>query len=257
MKKKRIVVISDTHCGHLSGLTPPAWQITNEQSLKFSSLQSEMWNWYKKTLKALQPIDILFHLGDNIDGRGEKSGGTELITSDQFGQCAMAVRCIKEANAKKVVMVYGTPYHVSAGYQDFEMMIAHDVNAKISGYEEVDVNGTIFSLRHKIGNSTVPHGKGTALAKQWLWNRLWSEQNLKNRCDVFLRGHVHNFNYIGNNDFLAMSLPALEWSTKFGSRQCDGIVGLGIMHFDVTKGGYTWQLHEAKLKSQKVQLLKL
>lgn len=264
---KRVLVIADPHCGHQAGLTHPDFQykmISNPHSdlerrhNKFAELQSQVWQWYGKTIKQLKPIDILFNLGDNIDGRGEKWGSTELIEVDQNQQCAMAVRAIEVIKAKKIFMVYGTPYHSSPGYNDWEDGIAESVHAdRIGSREFVDVNGVVFDLRHRTSKSSIPHGQGTLLAKQKLWNTIWSETDMEPNADVVLRGHIHDYSFIGRQNWLAMSVPGLEWWTKYGSRICDGIVNIGIVVFDVrNKSDFTWKHIGCNLGILKANLIK-
>ena len=75
MPTKRVVVISEEHCGHLAGLTPPQWQVaykpkSDTKRNKWAKLQRDLWGFYEKTIEELQPIDILINNGDAIDGRG-------------------------------------------------------------------------------------------------------------------------------------------------------------------------------------------
>ena len=83
---KRVVVISDLHCGSKVGLVHPAYRppvdtyaFPGETDLL--ETQTVLWNFYVTSIDALQPIHALIVNGDAIDGRGERSGGTELITS--------------------------------------------------------------------------------------------------------------------------------------------------------------------------------
>ena len=65
---KRVVVISDLHCGHRAGLTPPGWQYQeNDQDLeraKFGEIQRSIWNFFSEEINKLKPIDSCFVLGD-------------------------------------------------------------------------------------------------------------------------------------------------------------------------------------------------
>jgi hypothetical protein len=266
-KTKRILVIGDNHSGHVAGLTPSDWQlryINNEKGdnikrrNKFMMLQQQMWDWYKKTVDALKPIDILIHLGDNIDGRGIKNGGNELIEPDQKMQCKMACEVINYVEAKQVVMTYGTPYHCG-DIVDFEDDIAEEVGAtKIGGHEWINVNGCIVDCKHKLSKSSSPSGIFNPLSRGKIQNMLWSERDLQPRSNIILRGHTHEEAFCGKGDWLAVSIPSLEWSTKFGVRQCEGLVSIGITHFDIDeKGGFTWQFHLANLQTQKALALKL
>ena len=113
----RVLLPGDLHCGHNTGLTPPAYQykvIDNPETEehrkrnKWALLQREMWDWYVRRIEELQPIDRMLVLGDTIDGDGAASGGTELMTTDRKVQCQMAIEALKLVKAKKTTMVFGT-----------------------------------------------------------------------------------------------------------------------------------------------------
>jgi hypothetical protein len=264
LKSKRLVVISDLHCGAVTGLTPPDWQyrhIKNDKTKrnKFSTLQKQCWDFYYTTILQLKPIDILVVNGDCIDGRGEKSGGTELIETDRERQCEMAIECIKVASAGSIVITYGTGYHTGQ-YEDWETQIAKDVKAiKVGSHEWLDINGVVFDFKHHVGGSSVPHTRYTAIARDSLWGMIWAERQEQPKADVIIRSHNHYFAYAGNDDFLGIITPALQsMGSKYGSRRCSGIVDYGLISFDIdSEGGYSWKPHLAKIVSQKAEAIKL
>ena len=244
-KKKRVVVTADKHCGHIAGLTPPDWWYNpgslNPRRTAIYEQQKAMWEWYAKTLKKLQPIDILFDLGDNIDGKGLKSGGTEQLTCDMMEQAEMAAVCINEAHAPVIELVYGTGYHTGLS-EDMEEAIIPllDGNAAISGQEWPGVNGVVFDIKHFIGNSSIPHGGHTAKAKSKLWNLIWASRDQQPKADVLLRGHVHHYDYDYESSLqcLGITCPALQgFGSKFGVRKCEGIVDMGLLVFDIEADG--------------------
>jgi hypothetical protein len=152
-----------------------------------------------------------------IEGKGQKSGGTELITSDRLIQCEMATKALETIDALKYIFVHGTPYH-TGNEEDFESIIAEKFGADIGGHEWIEVNGKIFDVKHKIGSSGIPHGRYTALAKEKLWNLYWNEIKGAPKSDIFIRAHVHYFNYIGNDTFFGVILPALQtFGSKYGN----------------------------------------
>ena len=248
---KRVVVISDLHCGHRVGLTPPSYLRTDwkETELEpFYIMQKELWKFYKATLKKLQPINILIVNGDAIDGSGEKSGGSEQLC-DVTSQTIMAMEAIDEAKAKKIVMLHGTPYHTGVK-ADFENMICHDVKGTISGREFLNINGTVMDCRHFISGSIVPWGQATSIKREKTLNDLWSieEGQEQPRADILIRSHVHYHQFAGNHNYLAMTTPGLQgFGSKFGTKICSGIIHIGMVHFDIDeKGGYSWQSHLLK-----------
>jgi len=259
---KRVVVIGDPHCGHRAGLTPPGWWYYLDDTLeiryKFALQQRLTWNYYSKKMAELRPIDVLVVLGDAVDGKGERSGSTELITADRMEQARMAAHCINEADAKNIVMVYGTPYHVGNS-EDFEDAVAELVGAQISGHEWIDINGVIFDLKHFASSSVIPHGIFTGIARDGLWNKLWAIGGAQPNADILLRAHSHNNYFCGDENKLMIKLPALQgYGSKYGVRQCAGIVKIGLYHFDIiNKENWTWKPHILKPKFMPVQVTKL
>lgn len=255
---KTIVIVSDFHCGHVVGLTPPLYQTSSGSLAKFGDMQKAVWKYYADTLKKLQPIHLIIFNGDAIDGKGERSGGTELIEPDRTEQCQMAIECLEAAKAKNIIMTYGTPYHTGVT-EDFERMIADAVGAKIGSHEWIDVNGVIFDCKHKINLSIIPHGRHTAIARDRLWNQLWSIDQEQPLADIIIRSHVHYCTFNGDPDYLAITTPGLQgYGSKFGARQCSGKVHIGLVSFKIDdKGGYSWLPHIMRSEFQKAKALKL
>lgn len=265
---KRLLVLSDLHCGHLAGLAPPRWQIKpgSETNLtkreKFAAVQEDAWRWYANAIRKHGPYDVVVVNGDAIDGQGTRSGGTELLTADREEQADMATYCIRRAlspKTKHVVMTYGTAYHTGDA-EDWENKIAANLSAKIGSHEWIDVEGVIFDLKHHLGGSGVPHGRATALSREALWAALWAETDMAPNSDVLIRSHVHY--HAGSFDLamkpnLRMTTPALQaFGSKYGSRRCSGIVNLGFLVFECQKKTFTFECVHARLRTQKASVLR-
>ena len=260
-----MVVAADPHCGHIAGLTPPDWHYNFEthhpRTQAIYEQQKAMWDWYTRRLDTLRPIDIMVCNGDLVDGKGKRSGGTEQRTLDGNEQAAMAAECINYAEAPRVLILYGTPYHAGTE-EDMEDIVVPLIKGKcdIKGHAFVDINGLIFDIKHFVGASSIPHGRWTALAKSKLWNTVWNnEHELQPKSDILIRAHVHYHVQMTQGDsWRAMTCPALQgFGAKFGIRICEGIINVGFLVFDIDeKGDYTWWPELAKLESQKVQMLK-
>jgi hypothetical protein len=255
--RKRIVAISDLHCGHEFGLTPPAWQYKSDghpRISKAAAFQRALWDFAVDALENLKPIDTLVVNGDAIDGKGDKSGGIEQITTDRLEQGEMAAEFINLAEAKQVRLLYGTRYHVGRD-EDFEQTLVDKINAKdvnIQGHGFFDVNGCVLDVKHKVGGSSIPHGRHTAISRAHLWNLLWAEHGRQPKANIILRGHNHYFCYAGGADWLAVNLPALSYGTSYGIRECDGIVDVGMVAIDIDRvGGWKWQPVLAEFKQLK------
>ena len=231
---KKILVISDLHCGSRSGLTPPNW-LSSLSDSKRRQTQQETWDWFVEIINEIGEVDCLVVNGDCIDGKGTKSGGTELITSDLFKQIEIAKKCINHIDFNNIFFTYGTNYHCSSNGDDFEVSLAKYYSTQIKDHLWLDVNGCIFDFKHKIQSSSVFNGRGTALLKEVQWNREWSEFGDTPKSNVLVRSHVHYCSSVSDySSYLAMTTPALQVAnTKFGGRECSGTIDFGCILFTV------------------------
>jgi hypothetical protein len=248
---KRVLVLSDLHSGHRVGLTPPKYQ-NAIPGQEYYRIQIETWDWFKATIEALKPIHTVICNGDAIDGKGARSEGVEQITGSISTQIDMAVEALKVAEAKHYVIVAGTPYHTGAG-EDAEQVIADKLGGRFHDHAKYKINGTVFSCKHKVGSSSIPHGKGTPIARERLWDLLWTEWDESDAANVIIRSHVHYFYFCGEAHWLGMTTPALQGlGSRYGARQCSGVVHFGMVHFDCMEDGtYSWSPHLLRAISQK------
>ena len=254
MKAKRIGIISDLHCGHLTGMTPPDWQWENESETawrqKVCGYQKWAWKTYTDYIKEIGPFNKLIVLGDCIDGKGKKNGSNEHLTTDRVQQCEMAVETIKACGVrgKDIIMVHGTPYHVG-GDEQFEDTIARELKADIHDHAFVECNGVGISCRHFIGGTSTPVGKATSMLKQQVSNDQWCREHKEHpNCNIFLRGHLHRNIIIDEPATLSIVAPGLQGWTDFGAKVCELPVHFGIMAIEIdTKGEWQWFRRTAQL----------
>lgn len=249
---KRVLAIADSHCGHQVGLTPPEFSPPpiNERAEKFYNVRKDLWDFFSASVDSFRPFDILILNGDAIDGKGERSGATELITSDRKAQVDIARAVIDFVRAKKIRLIYGTPYHTGQGEDWEDILDALTKGAEIGGHEWLSINGRIFDVKHKVGASQIPHGRLTPIAREVLWNRQWAARGGQPKADVLLRAHNHYYEHADHDGCLAFNMPCLQgYGSKYGIRQCAGTVDMGILVFDVYQdGGITW--HKRLLQGQ-------
>jgi hypothetical protein len=233
---KLMVALSDTHCGHVAGLTPPDYQLHESQKVYWDAFAGML-----KQFRGRQRIDVAVWNADLIDGRGERSGSTELSYVKRDTQVEIATEIVKFVNAKNNIFTFGTPYH-TGDKEDWESQIAKACHKNedgtlphISGQQFFQVNKTVFHAKHKVGSSSIPHGRFTALARQKVWSLFWAEHGESPKADVFLRSHTHYHAYCGDDTWLAVILPALQGWSSYGERQCEGTVHFGFVGFWVSE----------------------
>lgn len=263
---KRIILMGDTHCGHVAGLTPPDFQWRmgredgDERSERIAQAQNAAWSWYTRRARAIGPVYAVFGNGDFIDGQGKKSGGTENVTNDLNKQCNMALQALRVWKTDRYVLTRGTAYHTGTEH-DYEDSIAERLDATIHDHCWPEVNGLVFDLKHHLGSSATPHGRHTAIAKDRLWNVLWNQDDAQPKARFIVRSHVHYHIHAGgvdaNGPWVALTLPALQLAnTKFGSRRCSGTVNFGFVVVDVDKnGGFQWHAEILQTEHNKARVL--
>lgn len=257
---KRILALADIHAGSLYGLTPPRFFVNKLRFPKLYRLQKEMWDSYLSILKKVGKVDVALILGDVIEGKGRKAGGTEHITTDLLEQADIAVEVLSHIKADKLFFTYGTSYHtVSGSGEDIDKVVADRLNSAIDSHLYLDVEGVTFDCRHHQESSSNPHGRLTPLSKSKLWNNLQSIRKTAPNSDVILRGHSHYYTYCGEEGWLAMSLPALQsGGTKFGARRCEGCIDWGMVEFMVEdKKLLGFQAHVKTLLHGKANVVKV
>jgi hypothetical protein len=261
----RMVVLSDEHCGHASGLTPPEFQgkfisediskhnkLINNQRCTFNNFSKEI-----IALKKEQKIDICVNNGDAIDGTGWRSGGTELITTDRTKQVLMAKSILTFVGAEKNIVIAGTGYHTGE-QEDFEEILANEVKGKFGSHEFLNINNQGFDFKHHCGSSSVPHGRHTPVAKEAIWNKLWTEAGLiPDKTKYLIRSHVHYYSCIEDDRMVSLTTPALQgFGSKFGSRRCSGIPTIGFLSFDIKANGtIIMRKHFMDLNEQKAKAM--
>ena len=272
---KRVLLCSDFHCGHVVGLTHPTYQFRNSKSPhtkrnKFANVQDQCWRAFEQMLDICGRVDAVLFFGDSIDGKGRASGGTETITGSMEDQADMAVTVFDTMRLKvfkrgtKLIGVHGTPYHEASEGEDWGNVVAERADFDHFGaHEWVDIDGVVFDVKHKVGSSGIPHGRATAIQKSALWNRLWAAEDMQPNADVLARGHVHFYRHVdevsnGRGRHMA-TLPALQaMGSKYGARQCEGLVDFGIVFVDVRDGEViNWQPLVAKIRAQKAEAIQL
>jgi hypothetical protein len=255
----RAVIVADLHGGHGAGLTMRP-DVSGSRFVDATlPIRREMTKYYKALVRRYRPVDLLICNGDAIDGRGERSGSTELITVDRHEQVEIALGCLQQWRAPRNLFTRGTGYHVGNA-EEFENLLARELpGGEIHDQLQVRHKNVVINAKHKIGGSTVPYGRFTALAKAQLWSWLWTRRGQQEEADIFVRSHVHFHAFCGAPGWVAMSTPALQAArTKVGAKQCLGTVDWGITVIDIDKRGkYTWFTDTIELDATKLETVEV
>jgi hypothetical protein len=238
---KRLLILSDLHCGNVLGLTSPKYYST-EISRKF-------WDWYVDEINSLGKVDHVVCNGDAIDGKALATGGKGLFENDRLKQVDIAYDCFTMIDCDNFTVVRGSEYHTGKG-EDFEDTLAEKLGEEKSCNEKwLDINGFLFHFRHHTNSSATPWGRFTAVAREKAWKDLESLKYNNNRVpDAVIRSHVHYYTQAYSTMGLTMTTPALQLNSSYGQRRCAGITDIGFVVFDIeSKEDYSWKSHILRL----------
>lgn len=270
--KGNLLVLSDPHSGHRFGLTPPSWH-RQAEAKKIGTFARQTWTLFCDMLKrasdAVEGFSRVAVLGDIIDGRGERSGGTELLTTSQIEQVSIFTAILGHVKTHcrpnpSLWVCNGTAYHTASGSEDWEDCLERDKDVArwfpkcvhVDGHGQADICGTVFDLKHHVGRN-VYWTRGTAMNREHMHNVLWADVGGQDRAHVILRGHVHYFSGIVNRRVLGLTCPCLSWGSKFGIRRCGDPIDWGIIYFDnICDGHYDWKADVRFADCQRMKTVK-
>jgi hypothetical protein len=241
-KALRGIACSDTHCGHVAGLTPPGWAGGDKAFPGRAEARDAAWRKWTEILRAYGPFDFGLFVGDGIDGRAEKDGGADIIVADQAKQADCLAECLDavpfRGKRPTWAAVYGTPYHVGK-CEVFERLAYSKLGipAELQGDQvTVEVGGALIDIRHDIGSGDL------ALRKEAQTDRLWRLEHGGRPASIYLRGHVHTYARVdGGAAWTCASLPSLQLSTRFGARRVHGrVIHWGVLILSIEGGVTSW-----------------
>lgn len=230
LREMNVFIGSDTHCGHDVGLTPKSFNWEPPERAPHSEHKNHAfrvaaWDWFEAELKKCGAFDVALWVGDLVDGPGEKTSGTE--DQEIPTQVDMATEVIKVVHAKRNYFVRGTPYHGGPTKTTWEDMVCAAANGNEIGDEgHYCFNGLNITTKHKIGNSSSPVSRFTALSSAMIKQMLWAESKQQPLANLIVRAHIHRCSAVTDPALNKQGwvTPALQGlGSVYGGRQTDGL----------------------------------
>lgn len=260
---KTVLVLSDFHTAHIGGLNPPQFHHPVDHPAGCGPVQRELFNAYQNTLQEahnLSPtgeIDVTIHLGDFIDGKAERTGGTECLIPDLTMAGQAAGELVLMSGAKHYVLIHGTPAHDGRD-NDYANLVYTEVansvgpeHVELHSMRYVRVNEVLFHCKHFVSSSVLAHTKYTGLARSFVTLEEWGREANWPLPDVILRGHVHHAHDCGDTEMHCYVCPCWQVKSKYGARQIDpGPLTLGAMLFIIPPEGKGYQHYWLKVQMQ-------
>lgn len=227
---KRILVVSDLHCGHTCALTPSE----NHQS----DISRFLYDKWKEMIKYVGPIDVLVVNGDSVEGPNVKDDGFGLITSDVHEQCKMVVELLRPFKDAQFIFTNGSKYHVGTNMNG-DRIACMLLDGEWFGMQgTIDVEGVKINVRHSINYSSQPNSRATAQRGEQTIAAMQDED-----IDIFIRSHTHKFVYSGNERYLHITTPCWKGVDDFITKKSIEKTDCGWILITVDGSDFTWEHH--------------
>lgn len=240
MKSKKVLILSDLHCGNMLGLTPP--QYYNE----FREVQETGWKFFTEEMKKLGPVDLLLLNGDLVDGPGKKDSLCH-ITTNVATQRKIAIECLRQVKAAKSIFIRGTGFHVTTDLE-IEDDIAAYFGSEIYDERKINVNGCILHCRHTSGKGGTSYGSATSLQRSAVVKLMDDAATCSEQADIYIRSHIHEAMCIERSVFTALTTPALKFKGESFGRKCTGFLDYGFTWLEI-RGKKDFDVHMVTMKT--------
>lgn len=240
MKSKKVLVLSDLHCGNILGLTPPSYY--NE----FSGIQEIGWKFFVDGMKKLGKVDLCVVNGDAVDGPGKKDSLCH-ITTNVATQRKMAIECLRQVKTDKFIFVRGTGFHVTTDHE-IEDDIAYHFRAEIYDERKIDVNGCVLHCRHTTGKGGTAYGSVTSLQRSAVVKLMDDVATCSTQADIYIRSHIHEAMSIERSVFTALSTPSFKFKGESFGRKCTGFLDYGFVWIEI-RGKKDFDIHFNTMKT--------
>jgi len=223
------LAIGDMHVGSFYSLCFPKFRqyIANP-------LQRYIYRQWLQMVKTVGRVPLLIHLGDPIEGLGEKEKGKHVWTTDLDLQLEAAAELTKMINYDKAVSVSSSTYHSNVN-PDTDKRFAELIGAKLAHEHFLDPwgNGRRIHVQHYIpvSSSGTWQYRTTQLASE-LVAALLNKDEIGDIA-ILIRGHAHYFVYAGYSRNMAYINPC--WKARDPHMTRKGLKYIPKMGYTVLK----------------------
>ncbi len=226
---KRILVLSDLHCGSIYGMHPPKFLASDDRGVPQNPGQAYLWRCWKDLAARVKRMRIhaVVVNGDVIDGYQRAQRGTELnlpMIADQAAAAEEVLKVMKKATGKAVwYFTQGTEYHDSKAGREIEN-VARSLGAQSyrglgTGRHsrevlDLEVDGVVCNFMHGVSCSSGLY-RATAPDREGIWSALAGKEGKMPKADAVVRSHAHFFVRVEHPTKHILITPCWELQTRF------------------------------------------
>lgn len=207
---KRLLMVSDLHCGHKVGLSHPDYGLNKHQAKLFSK-----WSYM---CNVVGHVDAVLVCGDSTEGPNRKGSGSGCWTTDALEQVECAVKLLKMIDSDMYYTVMGSHYHIMSGNVNSDQLVAKFLDGNYQPDQVIRINQRRIHAAHK---TSVGQGEDrkTNVAGRMIGTMLMNQAS-NGLFDIEFRGHTHYYVDVSTATGRYINLPGWKFRDEY-------IAGLG------------------------------
>jgi predicted phosphodiesterase len=197
---KRILCVSDLHCGSIHGL-----KFKGELNA-FQKIYEQKWH----EMCDSGRFRACFVLGDVCDGVNRKGEGYELYTASRIDQVEEAANRLSEVKTSVYRGCHGSDYH-SDENTSMDLMVMKELHGEFG----TDLSVTVDQYRFHLGH-TISAAKNAS--HEEILASILNEKHF-GHFDMLLRGHLHKYVYTSLPDGQLCVVPGWKGRDSFAKKR--------------------------------------
>lgn len=223
---KKILVVSDLHCGSIFGMLPPNFETSDGTIRPQNAGQKHLWSCWNATVDYANKvgIDVIVVNGDVVDGTQRAQHGTELSLPLLFDQKGAAIDTLRPISTlAPMYFVKGTEYHDSKAGAEVEA-VAEDLHAvRYDGIGQgkfakdildLEVEDVVVNFAHGISVAAGFY-RATAHDREGIWSALAGKDGKMPKADAVVRSHAHFFIHVEHASKHIVGSPCWQLQTGY------------------------------------------
>lgn len=223
---KRVLVVSDIHCGSIFGMMPPNFETSDGAPKSQNAGQKHLWDCWNHMLDAAKAakLDAIVVNGDVIDGPQPAQKGTELSLALLFDQRGAAIETLRPLSVlAPMYFVKGTEYHDCKSGASVEAVAEdlHGVRYKGVGSGkfskdvlDLEIDGVVLNFSHGISVASGFY-RATAHDREGIWSALAGKDGKVPKADCVIRSHAHFFVHVEHASKHIVGSPCWQLQTSY------------------------------------------
>lgn len=235
---KRVLVVSDMHCGGASGVLPrDYYNADRDLHLQQSRVQEFLYDAWCQMIQMVGHVDAVICNGDIVDGLNRRSGGKDIAVTDMVVQCDIAKQLLSMIDTERYIFTQGSNYHVNDNPSADEMVCTMMRGEWYGYFGDVMFDNITMNIQHWKSYSKNNHGGFDSMMGDIDQMRLDGDES-----DIYIRSHIHSFKYSGGPNYMAVATPCWKGMDGFVSIKSQKRPDNGYILFNIEGSDYSWDI---------------